>query len=244
MTTAVPDRTKTGRSTHAIFPDENKSRIGTLKISDLGYEKLKEFNARIKGKLGKPSAFFEVSKLASTVCLQTRSATEGIGALLNIVKTKLLVVELPKDTKPSIPNQLRTGMVRSSASEFAKALDSILEGKNATNDNYWFTGRNRDNLCLPRGIGDLATEDKISHTDECLNPPSPTQVSGSITGLPALAQDLSDEWSYPVDNELASRLLEDIGATVIPSDDAGSTLLWGKCDSMNFRAPMFRIEDT
>lgn len=46
------------------------------------------------------------SKLASTVCLQTRSATEGIGALLNIVKTKLLVVELPKDTKPSIPNQL------------------------------------------------------------------------------------------------------------------------------------------
>lgn len=60
MTTAVLDRTKTGRSTHAIFPDENKSRIGTLKISDLGYEKLKEFNARIKGKLGKPSAFFEV----------------------------------------------------------------------------------------------------------------------------------------------------------------------------------------
>lgn len=47
-----------------------------------------------------------------------------------------------------------------------------------------------------------------------------------------------------VDNEFASRLLEDIGATVIPSDDAGSTRLCGKCESMNFRAPMFRIEET
>lgn len=285
-----------------IFPDQNKSRIGTFKISDLGsakhhsvatrlrprtggkafatmvyqppeaitnklsassrlydiwsigcvtlefmvwllygYEELKEFNTRIKGKLEEPSPFFVVEEVeeaeqkgtttrlvahihpAVQACLDHMSRDEecagktALGDLLDIVKTKLLVVELPKHTessRESMENISVTntdanskthqpfGKHRATASGFFNALNDILQGKNATNERYWFTGRSRDNLRLPRGIQKIVTEDNSRHLFVGWNPQSgpvvnrmKTQsspdVSASLLGLPSQVQNVS-----------------------------------------------------
>ena len=288
-----------------IFLDQNKSRIGTLKISDLGsakhhsvatrlrprtggkafatmvyqppeaitnklsassrlydiwsmgcvtlefmvwllygYEELKEFNTRIKGKLEEPSPFFEVEEVeeveeaeqkgtttrlvahihpAVQACLDRMSRDQecagktALGDLLDIVKTKLLVVELPKHTESSnelVENVSVTntdanskthqpfGKHRATASGFVNALDDILKGKNETNERYWFTGQSRDNLHLPRVIPKIVTEDNSTHLFVGWNPqsslmvdrmktPSSPDVSASLLGLPGQVQNVS-----------------------------------------------------
>jgi len=287
-----------------IFPDQNKSRIGMFKISDLGsakhhsvatrlrprtggkafatmvyqppeaitnklsassrlydiwsmgcvtlefmvwllygYEELKELNTRIKGKLEEPSPFFVIKEVeeaeqkgiatrlmahihpAVQICLDHMSRDEecagktALGDLLDIVKTKLLVVELPKHTESSnesVENVSVTntdansktrqpfGSHRATASGFFNALDDILQGKHATNDHYWFTGRSRDNLRLPRGIPNIVTEDNSTHLFVGWNPqsgsavnrtktPSSPDVSASLLGLPDQVQNVSTQ---------------------------------------------------
>lgn len=243
-----------------IFPGENKSRIGTFKIADLGsarrhsvatafrertsgnmfstivyqppesitnrlsassrlcdiwsmgcvtlelmvwllygYEELKEFNERIKGKHGEPSAFFEVVPDQITgqpvayihpvvqnclVGISTDPECIGntaLGALLDLVRTKLLLVELrPRSTEPvEFMRDKSLVQYRTDSSGLVQALNSILEGKDATNENYWFTGGNRDNLRLPRSL------------EHVVPPTSSTLVQDVSTHYPILCLDTS-----------------------------------------------------
>ncbi|KAE8447646.1 hypothetical protein EG329_010617 [Mollisiaceae sp. DMI_Dod_QoI] len=247
-----------------------------------GYEALVEFNTRIRGKAGKPSSFFEIREVeaeeqqgthprlvadihpAVQACLDgisTDPECEGktaLADLLHIVKTQLLVVELPEHLgKASNISRLNTGPEkhRTNASGFVSALDDILQGKNATNESYWFTGRSRDNLRLPRVAPKIDTEGNVIHfsmglapksglVDDQLKVPPSIDVPTSRGALPGPIANLSDEWSYPVDNDFASRLLKDMGTSVAPTDGLGSTRLCGKCEKMNFWDQNFGIEDT
>lgn len=235
-----------------IFPDRDESRIGTLKISDLGsakyhnvvtrlreqtggkawativyqppeavtnpllatsrlydiwsmgcvilefmvwllygYEELKDFGASIKGKLQEPSSFFVLDTEQSGVahihhsvkaCLDRLSGDPecaretALGDLLEIVKTKLLVVKLPPHTESATESDIVSvtpadanndthepfGTQRSSARVFVNALNDILRGKNATNDRYWCTGKSRDNVRRPSIIPNIVTDDHSS----------------------------------------------------------------------------------
>lgn len=240
------------------FPDPDKSRIGTFKISDLGsakhhsvatrlrertggksfattvyqppesitnklspssrlydiwsmgcvtlefmvwvlygYEELKKFTTGIKGKLEEPCSFFEVqeteqegttprlvARLHPTVqaCLDRLSrdpectGKTALGDLLEVIKTKLLVIKLPEHTESSLvldnvsvtntdnkftkPQPFQPfGKHRTSAVGFVNALDDILNDENAKKESYWFTGRSRENLPLIRIVPEIVTEE-------------------------------------------------------------------------------------
>jgi serine/threonine protein kinase len=153
-----------------------------------GYEELKEFNAHISGKLEEPSRFFVVDQIedqgqqgtfpqlvanvhpAVQACIDHMSKDKecvgetALGDLLNIVKTKLLVVELPNQTvsatammeNPSVTitnyssKEPRFGRVRANASQLVHALEEIMQRGIASNERYWLTGHDRDNVRLPR----------------------------------------------------------------------------------------------
>ena len=240
------------------FPDPDKSRIGTFKISDLGsakhhsvatrlrertggkafattvyqppesitnklspssrlydiwsmgcvtlefmvwvlygYEELKKFTTGIKGKLEEPCSFFEVqeteqegttprlvARLHPTVqsCFDRLSrdpectGKTALGDLLEVIKTKLLVIKLPEHTESSLvldtvsvtntdskftkPQAFQPfGKHRTSAVGFVNALDDILNDENAKKESYWFTGRSRENLPLIRIVPEIVTEE-------------------------------------------------------------------------------------
>lgn len=82
----------------------------------------------------------------------------AIGDLLNVVRTRLLVVPLPPRTV-SLRQQIAarastgstassSGQVRAKAEEFYSALKQIMD-KGGSNDKYWFTGRPRHNVIGP-----------------------------------------------------------------------------------------------
>jgi hypothetical protein len=102
------------------------------------------------------------------------SGQTALGDLLDIVRTKLLIVDLPKTSESTLgnvmPNVLITntddntqshqpfgddntqrrqpfGRQRASAAAFVQALDDILQHEN---ESYWFTGQSRQNIHLPR----------------------------------------------------------------------------------------------
>jgi serine/threonine protein kinase len=165
-----------------------------------GYEELQEFKKRIIGPYGEACSFFisraveevqqegiitkQVAQIHPAVqnCLDRLSSDKecaddtALGDLLEIVKTKLLVIALPERTESSIDHESGEnisvtnadgnskrrqpfGGQRATAGGFANALDGILESKNASKGNYWFTGRSRDNLRLSVTIPEIITED-------------------------------------------------------------------------------------
>ena len=159
-----------------------------------GYEDLKQFSASIKGRLLEPSPFFVVepesqgttpSRLANVhpavqACLNHMSkdpecsGPTALGDLLDIVQTKLLVVELPINTASTMdtPNVMVTntdddtqryqpfGEHRASAGAFVQALDDILRHEN---ESYWFTGQTRENIHLPVYTPEVVSNKASSH---------------------------------------------------------------------------------
>ncbi|ROV94108.1 hypothetical protein VPNG_09346 [Cytospora leucostoma] len=88
---------------------------------------------------------------------QECQGSTAISDLLNIVKTKLIVVQLPSPRHTdqigagrgtSASNARYTGQFRARATDFLNALRGILE-KGEKDNEYWFTGRPRDNLKGP-----------------------------------------------------------------------------------------------
>jgi len=159
-----------------------------------GYDELKEFNANIKGKLEEPCSFFQVDEMeqegsAPRLVAKLHPAVQAVldrmsrdpectgktalSHLLGIIKTKLLVIELPKNTessvnlgKVSITNTDAKSKIyqpfgkhRASAGEFVRALDEISQDEGAANERYWFTGQGRDNLRLSINVPKIVAED-------------------------------------------------------------------------------------
>ena len=160
-----------------------------------GYEDLKQFSASIKGRVREPSPFFVVepdsqgttpSRIVATVhpavqaCLnhlskdRECSGPTALGDLLDIVQTKLLVVELPINTASTMemPNVMGTNTDdntqrsqpfrkhRASAGALVQALDDILRHES---ESYWFTGQNRDSIHLPVYAPELVSDQVSSH---------------------------------------------------------------------------------
>jgi serine/threonine protein kinase len=144
-----------------------------------GNEELQNFSANITGKQDEASSFFEVepdrrsstSKLVAHIhptvqaCLDHISKDpecEGktaLGDLLEIVRQKLLVVQLPEhsssiqsksisltsaDARHEIHHPF--GNQRINATGFVNALDAILKCESETNKHYWSTGKSRENV--------------------------------------------------------------------------------------------------
>lgn len=147
-----------------------------------GFEELTKFRASIEGEKGVPASFFLVDKtplkgpngITYVNVAKVHPAVEAgldfmsndlrcasntaLGELLNIIKTKLLVVKIPEDTVSTgvSDNVIVTSPVddpstqvdrsfeyrRASASEFVDALDLILKHENS---DYWLTGQRRAN---------------------------------------------------------------------------------------------------
>lgn len=179
-----------------------------------GYEQLQEFKARIKGTLEEPCSFFVIEQKDTTAslvahihpavqaCLDSMSedpecmGDSALADLLDIVKTKLLVVKLPQHSESfigttdsvSITNtDARSyanqpfGRHRSSAEGFRQALDDILKGKKASNEYYWFTGHRRDNIRLHRVVPKIDVEGNSSRLFPGWKPQSNPMVNRTKT---------------------------------------------------------------
>lgn len=57
-------------------------------------------------------------------------------------------------------------------------------------------------------------------------------------------QKLSDDWTYPIDNDFATRLLADAETTITPSGDSASSRLCGKCEKLELGNSTLLIYDT
>lgn len=201
-----------------------------------GFEELKNFNASIVGKQDEPCEFFITEPIGDTTRLKAHihpavqarldsmsqdpecQGNTALGALLDIVKTKLLVVALPERSESSSEgfsvinadahrqtSQL-FGKHRASAQAFVKALDDILKGRDAKRDSYWFTGQNRENLPRHRIVPKIVMEDKSPPPASLLSPgykpragpfvdrgksPSSSGASNSLGIAPVQGQNVS-----------------------------------------------------
>jgi serine/threonine protein kinase len=160
-----------------------------------GNDELLKFNDGLKELLEESSPYFEIDKanprLAKVhrsvrVCMDHISkdpectGSTALRDLLEIVRTKLLVVHLPQH-RPSIINALDessgsvavtdadtlgissrpSGPPRASAELFRNSLDDII-GKGEANERYWFTGTKRDGLRGPPIIPPIITQELLS----------------------------------------------------------------------------------
>ncbi|KAL9105839.1 MAG: hypothetical protein Q9227_009047 [Pyrenula ochraceoflavens] len=195
-----------------------------------GYDYLKNFNEGIKGSLQEPSPYFktemENGKQVAEVHPKVRECMDDISRdqecmagvtamsdLLNIVRTKLLVVALPQRRPSSL---IRNGdnenvavthadvsaqdesalLIRASAKSFCNSLDEIL-GKGKSKESYWFTGKQRDGLKAPRRISSKAPRNSFLSPTAAFRPKPP------IERAPDVPQGrLSIQTRSPVQNRL------------------------------------------
>lgn len=173
-----------------------------------GYDWLLEFNKSLKvgsmnaspywepegngGAKVHRSVIFSMGYIAENDPECTRNTSSAIKDLLQLVKTKLLVVALPMDSRtfvspvvetpisvvptlgptinfPEENNQLRPdptpGPYRAKAQVFSSELDKILE-KGSKDDKYWFSGTLRGGIATPPIPGSrlLATPAPLNRT--------------------------------------------------------------------------------
>jgi serine/threonine protein kinase len=143
-----------------------------------GYQELECLCRNLARELGQPSCFFKVKYTDSgcvahihyvvTTYLDRMSndpacaANSALGQLLSIIKSHLLVIELPLHTQsslgatnvsvtaPALPPRSHKvqlfGKHRTNAKTFVNELDLILNDEKAINENYWLTEANRDHV--------------------------------------------------------------------------------------------------
>lgn len=118
---------------------------------------------------------------------QECSRSTAISDLLNLVRTKLLVVPLPPKNS-SQRSVTRPGSVtfRAKAKEFHKALVQIQE-KGDNNNNYWFTGQPRGHN--PEGLVDSIKPIDLRPRANQLNVPTiqPRKMNVSQNSIPCLS---------------------------------------------------------
>ena len=201
-----------------------------------GYKELEQFKEEIKD-INFGASFFilktvdvvEETGVISTLVAGIHPAVEAyinrlsedpecrgntaLGDLLDIVKTKLLVIDLAQKT-PSmneLPNNIsiispdgnskssqRFGNFRTSAKGFVNALDDILESKYAKSESYWFTGQSRDNITIPRIKSSIISGEKPRGKSSFLSPSSALDISerGMAARLLVQNQDVGVPYSH------------------------------------------------
>ncbi|KAF2714315.1 hypothetical protein K504DRAFT_528668 [Pleomassaria siparia CBS 279.74] len=198
------------------------------------------------------------------------SQDSAIRDLLNIVRERLLVVNLPinhmsitQGGRMLAPPALGEPVTRyrATAAEFREALDEILGKMVLTRTNefgYHFTGNNRANATIPRPpvsgpnlvvIATLpATAAPLRDADRENGPNAPqeqllTGIRGQPTKLDYTLPPLED-WEFIVDNDFVDCLLPKVNQDIFSPQKPPSTRLCSRCVSLNFWEGGFSFGDT
>lgn len=210
-----------------------------------GYEELKRFNESVKGDSLQNTSYFEIKERDGRRVAEvhhvvvawmnyitakdpecTQASSTAMKDLLDMVRTKLLVVPLSKRressdvmAEPTHPaggvsvtredlDERTTGPFRASAGIFRSSLDDIL-GKAKSNESYLFTGTKRENLQGPFHIPQIVTQDGLLSPDsaawrprDSLRSPKASQVGLPSRLGPAQKQNVS---KYPLLSSLFIR---------------------------------------
>jgi serine/threonine protein kinase len=192
-----------------------------------------------------------------------RSSTSALKDLLQIVREKLLVVDLP----PIRGSALASGgggrplpmpefvggktKYRATASEFRRALDKIKgKGQDVT---YLFTGQGRYNVSLPSGpsvqTNFLHPTTSYLPTGTRRDDPKTSPKTGPLaTGVLSrkIKADYSlpplEDWEFEVDNVFAERAISHIEAESPTKQSTTIGQLCGRCSTLNFWLSGFAID--
>jgi hypothetical protein len=185
----------------------------------------------------------------------------AIKDLLNLVRTKLLVVELPPRRKsamgggfstlptlalPDTDNDRR--YYRATAEVLRDSLKGITD--KFTNQHYLFSGKSRDHVRLPsidsRKL--LSTGDALKkETNMALKLANPeSSLTANFNNVKITNDDYSlpprDQWQFPVDEKFAAKVLSRLGVETFRPSSSFSATLCSQCEKYNFWRGGFSME--
>lgn len=187
------------------------------------------------------------------------SQQSAISDLLDLVKTKLLIVDLPprRDSllggnpgpflQPPGPGEGKR-IYRATAESFLVSLDAILSRLNE--ESYVLTGKKRDNVKPP-----VAAPSSFLSTSSAFQRQQPSNLRKETalvytTRNRAIGKTRADYslpplegWEFPVDNDFAVKVISRLGPLAINSQSSTSSTLCGRCKRLNFWKGGFSIED-
>ncbi|EKG11498.1 hypothetical protein MPH_11387 [Macrophomina phaseolina MS6] len=178
--------------------------------------------------------------------------------LLKIVERRLLVVKTDNGAQTR-GSQEGYGIenvgfeYRATAEEFKGRLESMIE-KGKKNRRYLFTGKDRKDIKCPQAnIKERSQRKATGQGRQSLHPGTLTSsdipdnsriVVDTHVPVPSLPQNLSDTWTFSVDNKFPDELLPklDLDSTIFPQPTTKA--LCEYCQSSDFSASSFRFEHT
>jgi len=177
-----------------------------------------------------------------------RGAVTAIGDLLKIVKTKLLVVDLPPYRSSAAGTELTPGPhfappsfgeetrhYRTSAKYFREALDDIIS--KFGQKSYILSGTAREGVLPLRRIPgpDLLIH---SHSGNGLMNSGPrnieTHSNVSMTRRADYSLPPQEGWEFPVDNDFAAKVVAEVGEQALVPQTPGESKLCQRCDNLKF----------
>jgi serine/threonine protein kinase len=183
----------------------------------------------------------------------------AIRDLLELVRTKLLVVDLPPHRQSSLEGRPGPHLMppdagedrkryRATAKNVLDSLDVILS--KLGNENYVFTGKSRDNAKPPAKVSPtFLSTSNVRRRDGTLAPRievprgRPTNTSISRTAKADYALPPLEDWEFPVDNTFADKVLAQLGAQAMQPQFPAAATLCDRCKTLSFWAGGFAIED-
>ncbi|KAK4443014.1 HET-domain-containing protein [Podospora aff. communis PSN243] len=250
-----------------------------------GHDSLQEFNSKIVDQDGDPSHWFEKNTgdtgprvavhfhVRDTIrALETDQEYSGDTAvrdLLDIVKTKLLVVDIGDATAigGDMSNPKSKVGSRVYSQELMESLRELVR-KGANNESYWYSGRSRDRL--PKLI---VTSDGRQGKQPSLLSPESALPPQQRTGIPIHVRDADnveidheaeislpvpvpkesrfqlktrrlDKTEFTVDNNFASQLVSRLDTAEIFPATEQALRLCAKCQQIDLCQRMFSLEET
>ncbi|KAI8952463.1 hypothetical protein F4801DRAFT_599888 [Xylaria longipes] len=241
-----------------------------------GFEKLKEFNDSMRNNLEntEPSYYVvneihgqrkaanvndQVTGYIKTLAKEPAcAANTALGDLLDVVETKLLVVQLPPSSTevqdgpisitPAEPIETNNGQYRASAESLLESLDDIIR-KCKDNDCYLYTGRSRSGVHIIHTAPSAISNSSL-HPNSALDK---RPREGSATESPSLAVTRMsgnfdiNVWEYEVDNGFATQFFDKLMNASEPlplPEPAESDQLCKACLKLDFWAPNFYMVDS
>jgi serine/threonine protein kinase len=183
----------------------------------------------------------------------------AIRDLLNLVRTKLLVVDLPPRRPSNMMGNIgphlempRPGedkkTYRTSGESFVESLDAIIS--KIADEKYVQTGKGRENVKAPAyvGSGFLAVSSaRRSQGTSTLRNEVPGGLSANVNSGKITRADYAlpplEEWEFPVDNAFADEALATLGPESMKLLLSVPATLCNRCENLNFWAGGFSIED-
>lgn len=171
--------------------------------------------------------------------------------LVELVKQKLLVLELPKDS--DVPEQGS----RINSQTLVKELDAIIK-KGSQDSAYLFSGRARDGLTPPRFTQqpEEVQEKKPTFLSPDMNlngahivqhhTPAPWSARPNGTGqtYDSYIHDFDEKWSYVEDNSFAGKVLRRPETDINQSKPGKNSVLCDRCSQLDWYDATFKLQDS